>query len=85
MTTEQRNKIIELCIQHIDEQGSVRVGWAAEKVLGQKPQHNMLDKVAAVMLADGQYVKDPANPNFRYDWNIRRNPGYKKKNGPKEI
>ena len=78
MTTEQRNKINELCIQHIDEQGSVRVGWAAEKVLGQKPQHNMLDKVAAVMLADGQYVKDPANPNFRYDWNIRRNPGYKK-------
>lgn len=78
MTIDQRNEIVDLCKQHIDEQGSVRVGWAAEKILGQKPQHNMLDKVAAVLLEDGQYVKEPANPNFKYDWNIRRNPRYKK-------
>jgi hypothetical protein len=62
----------------IGEQGSVRVGWAAEQILRQKPQHNMLDKIAAVLLQDGQYVKEEANPNFSYDWNIRRNPSYKK-------
>jgi len=78
MTIEQRNQIVELCKQHIDEQGSVRVGWAAEKILGQKPQHNMLDKVSAIILLDGQYVKEAANPNFSYDWNIRRNPNYKR-------
>jgi len=78
MTIEQRNQIIELCKQHIDEQGSVRVGWAAEKILGQKAQHNILDKVAAILLQDREYVKEKANPNFNYDWNIRRNPDYKK-------
>lgn len=78
MTIEQRNQIVELCKQHIDKQGSVRVGWATEKILGQKPQHNMLDKVAAILLQDREYVKEKANPNFSYDWNIRRNPDYKK-------
>ena len=38
----------------------------------------MLDKVAAILIQGRQYVKEKANPNFSYDWNIRRNPDYKK-------
>jgi hypothetical protein len=77
MTQDQKNEIILLIKEHIDEHGSCRVGWAAEKILGIKQQNHILDKISATILLSREYIKEPANPNFKYDWNIRKDPGYK--------
>lgn len=80
MTQEQKEQIIDLIKQHIDNNDSVRVGWAAEQILKSKQQNHILDKLSAAITKTNEYIREPANPNFAYDWNIRKNPEYKKEN-----
>ena len=77
MTNEQKSEIISYIKQFIDKHDSVRVGYAAEQVLKTKPQNHILDKVSAAITKTNKYIREPANPNFPYDWNIRKNPLYK--------
>lgn len=78
MDNDQKAAIIKLCKEHIDEHGSVRVGWAVEQILGTKQQNHILDKVSATIIETNEFMREPANPNFKYDWNIRKNPTHKK-------
>ncbi|MFT4019557.1 MAG: hypothetical protein QM668_21515 [Agriterribacter sp.] len=78
MTPEQKQQIIDLIKQHIDENDSVRIGWCAEQILKSKQQNHILDKLSAAITKTNEYIREPANPNFAYDWNIRKNPVYKK-------
>lgn len=78
MTNEQKSEIISLMKQHIEENDSVRVGWAVEQILKSKQQNHILDKLSAAITKTNEYIKEPANPNFKYDWNIRKNPTFKK-------
>jgi hypothetical protein len=78
MTNEEKQQIIDLMKRHIDENDNVRVGWAAEHILKSKQQNHILDKLSAAITKTNEYIREPANPNFAYDWNIRKNPTYKK-------
>lgn len=77
MTNEQKAEIISLMKQHIEDNDSVRVGWAVEQVLKSKQQNHILDKVSAAITKTNKYIRESANPNFAYDWNIRKNPLYR--------
>jgi hypothetical protein len=79
MTKEEKNTIIERCIEHIDNHGSVRIGWAVEQIVMEKQQNHVLDKIANTIIQTGEYVKEPSR-RFKFDWNIYRNPNYKKTN-----
>ncbi len=41
-------------------------------------QNHILDKLSAAITKTNEYIREPANANFKYDWNIRKNPAYKK-------
>lgn len=76
MTKEQKERILALCKEHIDEHGSVRVGWAAKEIIGSPQQNHIKDKIAAKLIETGEYVKEPSR-KFELDWNVRKNPEYK--------
>jgi hypothetical protein len=77
MTNEEKRQILELIKRHIDEHDTVRVGWAAEQILKSKQQNHVLDKLSAAVTKTNKYIREPANPNFSYDWNVRKNPLYR--------
>ena len=78
MTNEQKQQIIDFMKEFIEEHDSIRVGYAAEQILKSKQQNHILDKLSAAITKTNEYIREKANPNFTYDWNIRKNPAYKK-------
>lgn len=70
MNQEHKKKIIEYCIQQVEEDDSVRVGYAAETILGSKQENHVHDKIAAAMERLG-YRKEPSR-RFQFDWNITK-------------
>jgi hypothetical protein len=78
MTKEQKEQILTLCKEHIDEHGSVRVGWAAKEIIGSAQQNHIKDKIAATLVETGEFVKEPSR-KFELDWNVRKNPEFRKR------
>jgi hypothetical protein len=82
MTNEQKQQIISFMKDFIEEHDSIRVGYAAEQILKSKQQNHILDKLSAAITKTNEYIREKANPKFSYDWNIRKNPAYKKESWP---
>jgi hypothetical protein len=74
INTEQQDEIYDLIIKTTKENHCCRVGWACKNILGTTVQENVLDKMAARVVKNGYYIKETANVNFKYDWNILHNP-----------
>jgi hypothetical protein len=72
---EVRNLIIELIINHVEENGSCRVGWAAKEVIGSDQQNHVHDKIMGLVTKSGMYTKE-RNMLFQKDWNIYYNSNY---------
>jgi hypothetical protein len=74
VSIENQNKIYNLIIAHTKENHCCRVGWACKQIMLTTVQENVLDKIAARVVSDGKFIKESANVNFKYDWNITYNP-----------
>jgi hypothetical protein len=72
---EVRNLIVELIINHVEEHGSCRVGWAAQHIIGTEQQNHVHDKIMGLATRFGVYTKE-RNMLFQKDWNIFYNPNY---------
>jgi hypothetical protein len=72
---EVRKLIMELIINHVEENGSCRVGWAAQTVIGTDQENHVHDKIMGLMTKTGMYTKE-RNMQFQRDWNIYYNPNY---------
>ncbi len=72
---EVREAIVKLVIEHTEENGSCRVGWAAEQIIGKPQQNHVHDKIAGLVTKSGKYIKE-RNEHFSKDWNIYFNPNY---------
>ncbi|MGH2552836.1 MAG: hypothetical protein ACRDEB_03925 [Chitinophagaceae bacterium] len=72
---EVREAIVKLVIDHVEENGSCRAGWAAENIIGKKQQNHVHDKIAGLVTRWGKYIKE-RNEHFPQDWTIYRNPNY---------
>lgn len=70
-----RKEIVELIIDHIEENGSCRAGWAADYLIGTKQQNHVHDKIAGLVTKTGKYVKE-RNEHFPKDWTLYYNPNY---------
>lgn len=62
-----------------------RVGWACKEIYKEiqelahrEVQENVFDKISAMVTESGEFIREPANINFPYDWNIRKTPAYSK-------
>ena len=74
---DNTDRIFELIIDHVRKNHCCRVGWACKEIMGQEVQENVLDKLAARVVATGEFIKETSNLNFKYDWNITKNPSYR--------
>jgi hypothetical protein len=72
---ESRKKIIEKIKREVNDEGSCRVGWAAEQVLKSPQQNHVHDKLAGIITKNSRYIKE-RNDLFPKDWNIVTNPSY---------
>lgn len=75
LTPDEKKKIVDLVINHVEENGSCRAGWAAEQITGIKQQNHIHDKIAGLVTRTGKYLKE-RNEHFPKDWKIYRNPNY---------
>lgn len=74
---DNTDRIFELIVDHVRKNHCCRVGWACKKIMGQEVQENVLDKLAARVVGTGEFIKETSNINFKYDWNITKNPSYR--------
>ncbi|GAB6283254.1 MAG: hypothetical protein STSR0008_20140 [Ignavibacterium sp.] len=74
---EQRDKILQLIKEHINEHGNCRVGWAIKEIAGQKYERSIpnREKIANTIIQSGEYIKEPSK-QVEGDWNILINPQY---------
>lgn len=72
---EVRNLIVALVINHVEENGSCRIGWAAQEIIGSEQQNHVHDKIMGLVTKSGMYTKE-RNMLFQKDWNIYYNPNY---------
>ena len=79
LTNDQRDKVIEFCKKFIDKNGSVRVGWAIEQIMGEdfRPPTHLREKIANTIIQTGEYTKEKAAKKYD-DWNIYKTPGFNK-------
>lgn len=75
---EYRQQIIDIIIQVVHDEGSCRVGWAAQHVLKEPQQNHVHDKIAGYITRNPRYHKE-RNQQFPKDWNIVLNPNYTEK------
>lgn len=73
---DNSDKIADLIVDHVRKNHCCRVGWACKQILGNEVQENVLDKFAARVVESGEFIKETSNINFKYDWNITKNPSY---------
>ena len=76
ITNDQRNLILELIKTHVKQEKNCRVGWAVKEIIGEDVEYHLLDKLSSDLIESTRYTRDTANPNFEYDWNIRKNPNF---------
>jgi hypothetical protein len=79
-----KEQIAALIVDHVRKNHCCRVGWACKEVFKTRQelndrviQENVLDKVSAMVTESGEFIREPANINFPYDWNIRKTPAFR--------
>jgi hypothetical protein len=79
-----KDKIAQLIIDHVRKNHCCRVGWACKYIFKTFPelnmrmvQENVFDKISAMVTESGEFIREPANINFPYDWNIRKTPAFR--------
>jgi hypothetical protein len=78
MTYSEKEEIIKQILAEVNSKGSTRVGYYADNILKDKPvPYNIKSKIEASITSSKEYISRP-HPNFKNDFEILRNPDYKK-------
>src|SRR5690606_12090099 len=79
LTKKHKEDILKFCKDFIAKHGSIRVGYAIERVVGEgyKAPTHVKEKYANTLIQTGEYLKEKAAKKYD-DWNVYKNPDFNK-------